>query len=157
AGTASFTGAVVNTLQLDNTSGSAAVASFSGAAGAFAPVNGILFSGNSPITLNYATLSVCAGAPTSGYDFVVLSTNTAGGTMGGANLSAGTTRGFLFGGPGAIQVNGLLNGVATQGGIAINGPGTVTFNSTISLSSSGLMVNGGTLKLGPSFNLQNTN
>jgi autotransporter-associated beta strand protein len=157
AGTTSFVGAVVNTLQLDNTSGSAAVASFSGGAGVFAPVNGMLFSGNSPITLNDATISIGTGAPTSGYDMIVLSTNTAGATMGGMNLSAGTTRGFLFGGPGNITVNGNLLGVATQGGVAINGPGAVTINGQLSLSSTGLLINGGTMKIGASFAFQNTN
>ncbi len=157
AGTTTFASALVNTLQLDNTSGSAAVATFSGNTGtlSFAPVNGLLFSGNSAITLSTQNiLDFGAGAQSSPYDAVILSTNTAGATLGNATLTVTTgtasNRGYTLGGPGLLTVGGL-GGVASNGAVTVTGPGTVTFNGAVSTSSGGLIVAGGTLKLGPSF------
>ncbi|HEX3356407.1 MAG TPA: autotransporter-associated beta strand repeat-containing protein, partial [Tepidisphaeraceae bacterium] len=157
AGTTSFVGAVLNTLQLDNTSGSAAVATFSGAAGSFAPANGILFTGSSPITLSTQNVLTFGTGISTPNDVVILSTNSAGATVG--NMMVATVafnRGYTLGGPGLLTVGGL-GGVATNGAVTITGPGTVTFNGATSTSSGGIVVAGGTLKLGSSFSISNTN
>src|SRR5262249_16958486 len=123
AGTTSFVGAIVNTLQLDNTTGSTAVATFSGAANAFQPVNGLLFSGTSPITMSAQNAIPMGTNATAGFDGLILSTNTAGVTIASQLTAAGSSNhGFTFGGPGNITVNAAVTGLGSQGGIAINGP-----------------------------------
>jgi autotransporter-associated beta strand protein len=150
AGSPSITGQQTNTLQIDNTSGFAQTVTNSGAA--LFPVNGLLFTGNQPITLTGGTLTETFGATVA--DGVILSTNTAGVTIATAlAISGSAQRGFTFGGPGNITVTGALAGQGGNGQVAFNGPGTVTLNSTVTTSSNGIVVQGGTVVLGSSFSM----
>lgn len=143
-GAAAITGVTTNTLQLDNTSGSAQTVTNTGTL--LVPAHGLLFSGNSPITLTGGSMLANTR------DLVILSTNTsAGGATISSSLNASSgsgQRGYTFGGPGLINVTSAIAG-GSVGGIAVNGPGTVNFTGT-TLQSSGFGVNvaGGTLKLG---------
>ncbi len=151
AGSTSFVGAVVNTLQINNTSGVAQVASFSTAtANSLGAVNGLLFTGTSTITLStQSAQSYGSGATV--WDMVVLSTNTAGATMADMNTAASGQRGYLLGGPGLLTL-GNLTGGGSNGAVTVVGPGTTTFNGAVSTSSSNYIVTGGaTLKFGPNF------
>jgi autotransporter-associated beta strand protein len=149
-GATAITGVQTNTLQVDNVSGAAQTLTNTGTA--LFPVNGLLFSGNSAITLTGGTLTTIFGANVG--DGVVLSTNTAGVTIASNfNISGSAERGITFGGPGNITVNGTLAGQGGNGAVSINGPGTVTLNSTTTTSSKGIIVAGGTCMLGPSFTM----
>jgi autotransporter-associated beta strand protein len=147
-GAVGITGAQTNTLQLSNVSGSSQTVTNSG--GALAPINGLLFTGTSPIVLSGGTMTIAMAANQG--DGVVLSTNSAGVTITtGLTVSGSTERGWTFGGPGNIVINANIAGQGGNGGISIDGPGTVTLNGQETTSSKGIVVYGGTAKLGSSF------
>ncbi len=149
AGATAITGVQSNSLQLNNASGSPQIVTNTGTA--LNPVNGLLFSGDSPITLTGGSLTHTTAAAGDG---VILSTNTAGVTIETTLAVAGTgERGWTFGGPGNITVTGGITGAASFGAAAINGPGTVMLDAPVSVSSKGVLVQGGTLKLGPNFSM----
>ncbi len=151
AAATAITGVQTNSLQLNNVSGSAQIVTNSGTA--LNPVNGLLFSGDSAITLTGGTFTYS----TTGGDGVILSTNTAGVTIASAiTISGSGERGWTFGGPGNITVTGAVGGPASNGGVAVNGPGTVTLDAAITVSSKGLIAQGGTIKLGSNFSMSST-
>jgi fibronectin-binding autotransporter adhesin len=153
AGATAITGVQTNTLELKNTSGSAQVVTNTGTT--LNPTNGLLFSGTSPITLTGGTFNYLGGGSASGSDAVIMSTNSAGVTINTTINQAGTTNptDVVFGGPGNITVSAAITGVntASTGGIYINGPGTVTLDGAMSVNTKGIVVMGGTAKLGPNF------
>ncbi|HYO07636.1 MAG TPA: autotransporter-associated beta strand repeat-containing protein, partial [Tepidisphaeraceae bacterium] len=149
SGTQSITGKQTNTLHVENTGGTGITITNSGTA--LQPSNGLLFTGTGAIALNGGSLTF---APSAVADLPILSTNTAGVTIG-TNLANGGSvkRGFTFGGSGDITLTGTI-ATAGGGGIIVNGPGSVAFSgSTFSLSSAGMTVNGGTAKLSTATNL----
>jgi len=157
-----ITGVTSNTLQLDNTSGTAWTVTNTGTA--LNPQNGLLFTGTSAITLNGGTFT----QPVTTSDLVVLSSNTAGVTIGTALANNGTTAstmGVTVGGSGNITLSGgvrlAASGASSIGNqyFNVNSSGTTTLASTV--SGGGLTngaansvvtlntnVNAGTLKLG---------
>ena len=82
-----------------------------------------------------------------------MSTNSAGVTISTAINHAGTggVQDVVFGGPGDITVSAAITGVNNAGGIYINGPGTVTLDGAMTVSNKGIVVMGGTAKLGANF------
>ena len=149
------TGKQTNTLQLDNTNGSTLM-TITNSGTALFPVNGLLFTGSAPITLTGGTLAFNNGAATVGDDLSVMSTNTAGVTIAtaltGSKVGSGGVN-VTFGGPGNFTI---ANNPATgnSGGVYFAGPGTATLTSTAwGPSSSGTVVDGGTVSLGTGFAL----
>ncbi len=142
-----ITGKQTNTLQLDNTSGSAMAITNSGTA--LNATNGLLFSGSSAITLSGGSMTVTTGANAG--DLLILSTNTAGVTLGVNLANSGTgAKNFTFGGPGNISFSGTVS-TASNGGENYTGPGTVTLSGSHADSSNGIQVYGGTVKLASGF------
>jgi autotransporter-associated beta strand protein len=139
----SITGKATNTLQINNTTSS--LLTLTSAGTALSPVNGLLFSGTSTITLA-GTLTGLGNSS----DLVLLSVNTAGVTLSTVNDGSAGLRMVSFGGPGNFTVNATIS-AGGNGPISINGPGTVTLAANQSPSSNGFTVNGGTLKLGTGF------
>jgi fibronectin-binding autotransporter adhesin len=109
SGATPITGVTTNTLQLDNTSGSAVIVTNTGTA--LNPQNGLLFTGTSAITLTGGTFTQPAGTS----DLVVLSSNTAGVTINTALTNNGATSGTT--------------------GVTIGGSGDITLKGTITLAS----------------------
>ncbi len=142
-------GKQTNTLQIDNTSGSAITFTNSGTA--LDPRNGLLFTGNSPITLTGGTLTG------SGADTILLSLDSAPVTIGTIlnDSNSLSNKNVIFGGTGSFIVNASI-AAATNGGFFINGA-TVTDNAAATVSSNGFEVNGGgKLTLGGTFALSSS-
>ncbi len=141
----SFTGLIVNTLEVNNVSGSNVVQPLSGTLN---PINGLLFSGTSPISLSGGAVSG------TGSDLILLSTNTSssGVTISStlSNASGPGQHSVTFGGPGNFTINSTMTS-SSSGGFFFTGPGTVTLNANQSVTSQGLTVGGGTVKFGTSF------
>jgi autotransporter-associated beta strand protein len=147
AGAIAITGVQTNTLQLDNTSGVTQTVTNSGTA--LDPRNGLLFSGNSAITLTGGTLTSTGG------DAVIMSTNTGGVTLDTAVTDSGgggTIHSVLIMGPGNLTVTKTLT-ASGNGSLWFEGPGTVTLNAAMSPSSGGITVTGGTVVLGSAFSM----
>lgn len=137
AGAVAITGAATNTLQLDNVSGGAQVVTNAGAL--LAPQNGLLFTGNNAITLNGGTLN--ANTNTSNKEALILSTNTAGVTIGTALTGENVT----VGGTGDITLNGAVTAKTfTANAVRINNSGTTTLAAA---ETGAIVINNGTLKL----------
>ena len=148
----SITGKQTNTLQLANSNGSTSMAIT--ASGTLNASNGLLFTGSAPITLSGGTIDVTDS--TNAQDTVILSTNTAGVTIGSTISSAGGTTNvsaITFGGVGNFTLTGGSVITKSTGGVFFDGPGTVTFGETANLSTNGLQVLGGTVKLATGFSM----
>jgi autotransporter-associated beta strand protein len=157
-GAKAITGVTTNTLHLDNTSGSAVTVTNTGTA--LNAQNGLLFSGTSAITLTGGTFTQPVGTS----DLVVLSSNSAGVTIGTALTNLGTTAsttGVTVGGSGNITLSGGVRLAPSGSGSSgnqyfnVNSSGTTTLASVVSGGGSSSTasatlttnVNAGTLKL----------
>ncbi len=147
-----ITGKSTNTLQLDNTDGSTAMTITNSGTVLF-PVNGLLFSGSAPITLTGGSLSFTNNSGANN-DMVIVSTNTAGVTISATLASSGSNqKSYTFGGPGNFNIS-VTPATSSSGGVFFDGPGTVTLTSNSwGPSSTGTVVNGGTVVLGTGFGL----
>ena len=94
------------------------------------------------------------GVAGTGSDTLILSTNTAGVTISSPinNASGPGQHSVTFGGPGNIQVNATVT-ASSSGGFFFNGPGMVTLNASQSVTSQGITVGGGTVRMGPNFTM----
>ncbi|MFA6288908.1 MAG: autotransporter-associated beta strand repeat-containing protein [Opitutaceae bacterium] len=136
-GAVGITGAATNTLQLDNVSGGAQTVTNTGTA--FAPQNGLLFTGGSAITLTGGTLDSTLNA--SNKEVILLSANTAGVTIGTALKGTNVT----IGGTGNITLSGAVTaGTLGSGFVRINSSGITTLAAA---ETGALVINNGTLKL----------
>ncbi len=146
---AAITGKRSNTLQISNSGGVSRTVTNTGTA--LNPANGLLFSGNSSVTLTGG--EIIGSAASDGEDVVIHSINS---STGGVTVqtaitnvgSAGSQQGWItYNGFGNITVAGTQT-VGAGGGIAFNGTGTTTLASTIS-GASILAFNQGVVKLAP--------
>lgn len=132
-----ITGTALNTLQLENSSGSTQTVTNSGTS--LIPHNGLLFTGTSPITLTGGTLN--ANLDGLNKEAIILVGNTGGTTISTAITGTNIT----VGGNGALTLGGSLTAATYGNGfIRINNAGTTTLAAT---STGALVINDGTVKL----------
>jgi fibronectin-binding autotransporter adhesin len=143
-----FLGKTTNSLQINNTSGSSFTLTNSGSD--LAPINGLLFTGTSAITLTGGTLTYTSAATS---DITIYSSNTATVTLSTPVSTGGTgQRSVTIGGPGNFIINSSGINSSGAGGNFFNGPGNVDLRTTsYAPSSQGTFINGGTVKLGSGF------
>jgi autotransporter-associated beta strand protein len=151
---AAITGVTTQTLQIDNTNGGATAATVTNSGAGLYATQGILLSGNAPITLTGGTITGAASA-SNNEDVVIHSINSAGVTIATAVSNPGATGGFsgwiTYNGSGNFNITGAQT-TGNSGGIAFNGTGTTLLNAACS-GVSNFALNQGTVQLGSSFTI----